>query len=216
MQTVENLSYTQGAVVNLYAVWTPKVYKVIYDLDGGTITGTGVLHDSVNDVYYSEFTFTSSDLTLPTTITKTGATFDGWYTSTDTPITMISSGTSGDMTVYAKWKYPITFTLISGDWSSSNAGSELSEMIIKADGVDVTQGTPITGTTIVFTPVLTTSGYTYTWTVDGTAVASSNVNTSTGELTLDTTTWVTGVYDVLLKATKGSSYESYYAQIKIN
>ncbi|MBO4630224.1 MAG: InlB B-repeat-containing protein [Treponema sp.] len=220
-EAVTNLSSTQDAIVNLYALWTPTTYKVIYNLDDGTLGGTHN-YDSDSGKYYDEFTIESEDLTLPTTITKDGAVFDGWYTSsTDfsaaNKIETISAGTHENKPVYAKWNYLITFTLISGDWSSSGGGSELS-MTIKADGATVTAATPVTGTTIVFTPSFTQTGYTCTWKIDGSAPDSSwaTVNSTTNELTLTTTGITPGVYAIQFTASKGSSYESYYAQIRIN
>ena len=86
----------------LYTHWTPKKITVSFDTDGGSsVTPKTVKY---NDYY-----------TLPSKPTKTGYTFDGWYTAASggTKITSSTKVTaSEDHTVYAHWtanKYTVTF-----------------------------------------------------------------------------------------------------------
>ncbi len=73
----------------LYVKWVPAAYKVTY-------AGTDLPEGSYNS---------ESGLTLPTPV-KEGYTFDGWYLTEDLSgdaVTEIATGTTGDITVYAKW-----------------------------------------------------------------------------------------------------------------
>ena len=62
---VKNLSYTDGAVVNLYAVWTPVSYKITYNENGGS---------AVADLNYT----IETDIALATAPTREGYIFLGW------------------------------------------------------------------------------------------------------------------------------------------
>ena len=223
-EAVTNLSSTQDAIVNLYALWTPTTYKVIYNLDGGTLGGTHE-YDSVSGKYYDEFTIESEDLTLPTTITKDGAVFDGWYTSsTDfsetNKITKIVNGSYNDKAVYAKWNYQrtISVTIVSGDWSSTGGGG--TEFTVTFGGSELSEGDTVTGTSITLTATSLT-GYTYSWEIDGSTINpdTSEAYSTTNELTIAAVSgwyWSAGVYDVVVSATNGTAYESFYLQIKVN
>ncbi len=75
----------------LYAKWTPVQYSITYNLDGGT-------NNSDNPSTYTiESSFT---LNSPT---KTGYTFVGWYDNNDNQISQITTGTTGALTLTAKW-----------------------------------------------------------------------------------------------------------------
>ncbi len=95
-----------------YAKWTIINYNITYNLNGGTNPSSAPTTYTVN-----------SAVTLPTP-TKTGYTFNGWYTeSTFTNrVTSIASGTTGNKTFYAKWtiiNYNITYNLNGGTNPSS-------------------------------------------------------------------------------------------------
>jgi len=81
---------------------------------------------------------------------------------------------------------------------------------VTSDGSPVTNGTLFTGNSIVFTAA---PGYSsYIWTVE------DEVQEATGNsLTLNTSSWSKGSYEVLLEATdaEGNHY-SFWAQIKKN
>lgn len=83
--------------ITLTAKWVnSKVYKIKYDLDGGTFDGTPVI------------TFIAGETSVLPNPTKDGYTFNGWY-SGNTKITSVS-GLTADVEVTAKWS-PITYTI---------------------------------------------------------------------------------------------------------
>lgn len=118
-QSVTNLSSTQGATVNLYATWSPNIYKVTLDNQSATTAGTAAYwykyNTTFNSIYYYTEAgcyngITGSKITVPA---KTGYTFGGYYTGTNgsgTQYINASGGfinniyqTVGDKTLYAKW-----------------------------------------------------------------------------------------------------------------
>lgn len=88
----------------VYAKWTPVVYDIIYELDGGT-------NSENNPATYTVETPTI-EFAAPS---KTGYTFNGWYAEKDFSgdnVTELPQGSYGDVTLYAKWtanKYTITY-----------------------------------------------------------------------------------------------------------
>ena len=82
----------------LYAKWTEIVeqsYTITYELNGGT-------NAPENPATYKE-----SDETIELAdATKDGYTFEGWYSdeALTEKVTEIAKGTTGDITLYAKWK----------------------------------------------------------------------------------------------------------------
>ena len=120
-QSVSNLTSTNGGVINLYAVWKPNIYTITLDRQGAT-NGSS----SVTATYNSAM----PSISVPT---KTGYTFQGYYTSTNGGGTKYynSNGTSarsyniaGGTTLYAYWtpiSYSINFDIgNNGSWSSSS------------------------------------------------------------------------------------------------
>ena len=92
----------------LYAKWAPEIYEVNYEKNGGTIA---------DETAFRKYTY-SKGLILPTAeqITRTGYTFDGWYTdeefADDTMVTEITETDADDKTFYAKWtanEYTVTY-----------------------------------------------------------------------------------------------------------
>ena len=87
---------TQGSTGNitLYAKWELVSYTITYALDGGT-------NAPENPAGYNVETET---VTLKDPV-KTGYTFAGWYKDGGfiTKVTEIPQGTTGDITLYAKW-----------------------------------------------------------------------------------------------------------------
>ena len=106
-QSVSNLSTTNGAIVTLYAKWTPINYTIKYNTNGG------------NSIADKTYTIETATFSLPTP-TKTGYTFAGWYDNsglTGNTITQITKGTTGDKNLYAKWTantYAVTLNPQSG------------------------------------------------------------------------------------------------------
>ena len=86
---------TQGSTENitLYAKWELESYTITYELDGGT-------NAPENPAGYN---VESETITLKDPV-KTGYTFAGWYSADNSPVTKITQGTTGDMTLYAKWE----------------------------------------------------------------------------------------------------------------
>ena len=119
-----NSSYTGSQYLNvsntenlyLYAKWTPTTYYITYNNMNGATN---------NPNNPESYTIESSDITLATP-TKTGYTFGGWYDNdqfTGDAITEIESGSTGDVTLYAKWTltdYTITYNLYGGTNNASN------------------------------------------------------------------------------------------------
>jgi uncharacterized repeat protein (TIGR02543 family) len=99
----------------LWARWTLNTYTVIFDPNGGTVmpeTGT---------------TGTGWRLASLPTPTKTGYTFNGWFTE-KTEGTLVATSTAfiGDTTIYAQWTliaYTITYNLNSGTNHADNPTS---------------------------------------------------------------------------------------------
>ena len=119
-QSVKNLSSTQGATVNLYATWSPNIYKVTLDNQNATTAGTASYwykyKTTFNNIYYYSDDgcyngITGSKITVPT---KTGYTFGGYYTAENGGgtqyvnesgicVNSIYSNVAGNTTLYAKW-----------------------------------------------------------------------------------------------------------------
>ena len=82
--------------LELIAQWTADGYIITYNLNGGTNASDNPAGYNVENA-----TITLADAT------KTGYTFDGWYTDeacTETnKVTEIKTGSTGNLTLYAKW-----------------------------------------------------------------------------------------------------------------
>lgn len=92
---VANGSFTMpGHDVGFTASWTVNSYSIKYEFNGGTAGGTD---KSAYTVETPSFTFS--------TPTRDGFTFGGWYADAGftTSITGVTLGSTGDLTVYAKW-----------------------------------------------------------------------------------------------------------------
>lgn len=86
--------WTYAKNITLYAQWKANIYTVNFDANGGTTTASKTV------------TYDSTYGTLPTP-TRTGYTFQGWFTSASGG-TQITSGTTvkitSTQTLYAQWK----------------------------------------------------------------------------------------------------------------
>ena len=92
--TTANTKFRPTQISTLLATFTPITYTIIYNLNGGSGTMTP-----------TEYNVTTETFNLPTP-TRTGYTFDGWYSDaefTGEKVTTIAKGTTGDITLYAKW-----------------------------------------------------------------------------------------------------------------
>lgn len=98
------------------ANWTLDGYSITYNLDGG-------VNSEKNP---SEYAVTSANIYLKNA-TRRGYAFDGWYTNADctaeSKITTITSGSTGDVVLYAKWSlvnYNIKCNLDGGEVDGTN------------------------------------------------------------------------------------------------
>jgi uncharacterized repeat protein (TIGR02543 family) len=80
-QSILNLTQTDNDIITFYAVWQARNFTVTFDAQGGNVdpASTVVTYD---DTY--------GDLPTPT---RTGYTFDGWFTAEDGAGTQITSTT---------------------------------------------------------------------------------------------------------------------------
>ena len=101
--SVKNLSAKNKATVTLYAQWQLIKYTIKYNLNGGIN----------NESNPSEYYVNTPTISLKN-LTKEGYKFLGWYSDKKfkKKITTIKKGSTGNKTLYAKWKqikYQITF-----------------------------------------------------------------------------------------------------------
>ena len=93
--SIAKLTATNGKTVKLYAQWKKVSYTITYKLNGGK-------NNSKNPAKYNVKTKTIK-LKKPT---RKGYTFVGWYSdkSCKKKVTQIKKGSTGNKTLYAKWK----------------------------------------------------------------------------------------------------------------
>lgn len=92
---VKNLTSANGKTVKLYAKWKKHKYKITYQLNGGK-------NNSKNP---SKYYVTTKTIKLKNP-TRKGYKFMGWYSDKKCKkkVTQIKKGTTGNKTLYAKWK----------------------------------------------------------------------------------------------------------------
>ena len=127
---------TKGSIGNktLYAKWTPTNYSIRYVLNGGKAKGNP-----------TSYTITSKSITLKNP-TRKGYTFSGWYSDSKyrTKVTKISSGSTGNKTLYAKWTKvakPSKVNLKSAKNSGKNKLSVSYASVKKASGYQIAYST---------------------------------------------------------------------------
>lgn len=93
--SIKNLTSTSNKKITLYAQWKKTKYTVTYKLNGGK-------NNKKNPTSYY---ITTSTKTLKNP-TRKGYTFQGWYTDKKfkNKVTKIKKGSTGNITLYAKWK----------------------------------------------------------------------------------------------------------------
>lgn len=111
--------------VTLYAKWTPVVYKILYNLGGGT-------NDADNP---SSYTIETSSIVLKAPV-KEGYEFKGWFYdgAYTNKAAQITQGSTGDKTLYAKWAVKTYKVVYNGGSKSQDYGFETE----KIHGVDLT------------------------------------------------------------------------------
>ncbi|MEE0510225.1 MAG: S-layer homology domain-containing protein [Peptococcaceae bacterium] len=104
-----------AADTTITATWTEETYNVKLNTNGGTVNSGDV----------TSYTY-GTGATLPTDVTRTGYTFDGWYDNaafSGAPVTGITTTDFGDKTYYAKWTantYKVTLNTNNGTINSGN------------------------------------------------------------------------------------------------
>jgi uncharacterized repeat protein (TIGR02543 family) len=98
--------------ISIYAKWTANVYRLTYNLDGGTLPPNAI----TSYTYQSAITDPNekvSTITILPIPTKSGLAFGGWYetpspvAATEGKLGMIRAGVIGDKTLYALWLAPV-------------------------------------------------------------------------------------------------------------
>ena len=111
LSVVADTTIETNSIGNLafYAKWTPTVYTVTYVLYDGTNSGSNPAAYTIED-----------EITLAAA-TKAGYSFGGWFTDSafENAIDKIALGSTGNMTLYAKWYYTGTVTF------ETNGGSTI-------------------------------------------------------------------------------------------
>lgn len=180
-QQVSNLTAEKNGNVNLYAQWIEAgAFKIIYVLNNGT-------QNSANPNSYNR----GNDEIPLHDPTRTGYTFDGWYTDAEftNKIAAISANSTGDITLYAKWKGTITVTFPSYSDSHGVISPSYQNNQIQ---------------------FIANSGYTCTWYLDDV----KQTETSSTYI-IDTTNMAGGIYTVMLIATNVDTGEMYSAEYQI-
>lgn len=109
--------YTSTATQTVNSV--DSIYSITYELDGGVMSGT----------YSGSYSRWSDDIALPesSAVSRENAVFLYWYeldaSGSEVVVTQIDSGSTGDRTMYAKWRYTALYVSESG--SDDNSGSTL-------------------------------------------------------------------------------------------
>jgi uncharacterized repeat protein (TIGR02543 family) len=119
---VTQISAGSTGDISLEARWDTVSYTISYVLHGGT-------NNPANPASY-----TTSDTTDLTNPSKTGYTFLGWFEADSgtpgTAITQISAGSTGDISLEARWEindYTISYVLNGGTNNPANPASYTSE-----------------------------------------------------------------------------------------
>jgi uncharacterized repeat protein (TIGR02543 family) len=181
---IGSIHYTADSDISLYAQWEANTYTLNFDVQGG------------NPINNQSVTYNHAVGILPN-LTRTGYTFDGWFTGTNGGGIQYSETTvytvADNTTLYAQWtarKYLLGFNV-------NYAGAD-SELTIK----DVTYGSTAGGGESL--PVPKRPGYTFTeWNteIDGSGITyiSATVYTVTGNTTLYAQ-WTPNLYTLSFEA----------------
>ena len=185
------------------AKWDIITYSISYTLNGGTnYTGAP-----------TSYNVTTATITLGTP-TRANSTFLGWYTESSftNKITQIAKGSTGNKSLYAKWK-------CNDGWTANDAGTACTANTITLKWANGGRGTAPTtpasctyGGTFTTPDAMTADGYTFGgWTVNGktfkanTSVTcnSENLGVYSGTATI-TGTWSANKFTVTFNANGAS------------
>lgn len=127
--------------INLYAKWEVVIFEINYVYNGG---------ESVDNP--SQYSVTSP-LIILNAPERNGYSFGGWYLTQDfsgSPVRFITTGTTGDLTFYAKWSPILTTVTYMGN--SNTSGAVPTDNNTYQSGADITVlGNPNNLTKINFT-----------------------------------------------------------------
>lgn len=154
-------SYTVTSNITFYAIWNANTYTVSYNYNGGTGSPSSA------SVQYP------GSVTLPTPDSRTGYSFNGWYTASSGGTFVGNAGSSysptSNITLYAQWTQ-ITYTIT---WNA-NGGSVSPTSNSGTYGQTVTAPTPTrSGYTFLYWRDTASGDYTYqvnagsNWTIIG-------------------------------------------------
>ena len=178
--SASNLSSTDGATVDLYAIWSPKNYDVTL---AATDETSSVGSQTVTVTYNAAMPTTKKGSGAVAAPSRTGYTFTGWeYSSTtyynyDTGTSTLSSAHVWDQpnsttTLTPMWSinsYTLTWDLAGGTVSVAGTGAE--------EGATGTQSSSVVYNSAITDPTVTRAGYNFAgWDVDVAAtMPASNV-----------------------------------------
>lgn len=173
---------TVAGDTTLYAQWAPIDYTVTFDSQGGSSVG-------------SETVAYASLATLPSDPTRTGYSFDGWFTASSGGALwdFATTAVTGDTTLYAQWT--VTDYTVSFD---SQGGSLVAGQLVSYGGTATAPLDP------------TLSGYTFDgWftAVSGGSLWDFTTNVVTGDTTLYAS-WTPIDYTVTFDSQGGSAVAS--------
>lgn len=112
-KSVSIISTNIAKDITLIATWNVR-YDITYILDGG-------INNSLNPSYY----YPSDDEIVLAEPTKTGYTFGGWFDESGNQVTSIATGTTGSLTLTARWNGGNTYSI-----TLNPNGGEVSETLI--------------------------------------------------------------------------------------
>lgn len=168
--------------ISLYAKWTPFEYAITYELNAS--------NDNVENLNPESYTIETETITLQNP-TRNGYDFVGWYTDEDytSQITQIEKGSTGDITLYAKWEK------VTGSITVTFPSYSDPEQLISYDNNQFTA----------------TPGYdSYAWYIDG----ALQENQTSNSFDLDTDNMTGGIYTIMLVVT-GSDGNMYSAEYQL-
>ena len=202
-------NWDKTAATTLYAKWTIINYDITYNLDGGT--------NHANNP--TSYTVESGEITLQNP-TKTGYTFEGWYTEAEftNKVTKIAAGSTGDKTFYAKWTektYSLTFKhnghgTIKVGGTTVNSGSTAS---VNHVNTKTLAATPYTGYN--FSSWTLSGSNTNAVTIGNTSAASTTIKATNTGATV-TANFTPKTYTITLNANGGASNGSATATYNSN
>ena len=157
-----------------YAKWALKDYKISYkNLKGATNSNP------------TTYTIEDATITLVPPTDATGYTFDGWYDAAGNKVTTFAGGTTGDLSLEARWTADISDSLFSVMLSQSSypydGTPHMPTVTIADSSANLTEGTDYTVTPPADTKstgekTITISG-TGTYNTDGTRYTGTKVVT---------------------------------------